>query len=104
MGNPLANVCITSVSAGGVHTALLRCGQWVARSTGFLQIRVRSSEGCVSGPVFPVLPSWPRGGFRKAHGEMKIEFFEAEDLFRQLFEIAQVIRNNYEKFGKVVEG
>lgn len=37
-------------------------------------------------------------------GKMKIEFFGAEDLFRQLFEIAQVIRNNYEKFRKVGDG
>lgn len=37
-------------------------------------------------------------------GEMKIEFFGAEDLFRQLFEIAQVIRNDYNRFREMIEG
>lgn len=36
-------------------------------------------------------------------GEMRIEFFGAEDLFRQLFEVAQVIRNDYERFRALVE-
>lgn len=36
-------------------------------------------------------------------GEMKIEFNGAEDLFRQLFEIAQVIQNDYERFRRLVE-
>jgi hypothetical protein len=36
-------------------------------------------------------------------GEMRIEFFGAEDLFRQLFEIAQVIRNDYNRFSALCE-
>lgn len=36
--------------------------------------------------------------------EMRIEFFGAEDLFRQLFEIAQVIQNDYNRFRELVEG
>lgn len=37
-------------------------------------------------------------------GKLEIEFFGAEDLFRQLFEIAQVIQNDYQRFSKLVEG
>lgn len=36
-------------------------------------------------------------------GELKIEFFGAEDLFRQLFELAQVMRNDYDKFKALVD-
>lgn len=36
-------------------------------------------------------------------GEMRIKFFGAEDLFRQLFEVAQVMRNDYEKFKTLVD-
>jgi len=36
-------------------------------------------------------------------GKMEIKFFGAEDLFRQLFEIAQVIQNDYKRFSELVE-
>lgn len=36
-------------------------------------------------------------------GEMRIQFFGAEDLFRQLFELAQVMRNDYDKFKALVD-
>jgi hypothetical protein len=37
-------------------------------------------------------------------GELKIEFFGAEDLFRQLYELGQAIGNDYERFRALAEG
>ena len=31
-------------------------------------------------------------------GELRIEFSGADDLFRQLFELAQAMKNDYERF------
>ena len=36
-------------------------------------------------------------------GELRIEFFGAEDLLRQLFELSQAIANDYKKFQAAVE-
>ncbi|MGH9351666.1 MAG: hypothetical protein ACRD2G_05840 [Terriglobia bacterium] len=36
-------------------------------------------------------------------GEMRIQFFGADDLFRQLFELAQAMRNDYERFRALVD-
>lgn len=37
-------------------------------------------------------------------GELKIEFFGAEDLFRQLYELGQAIGNDYSRFRALAEG
>ncbi len=37
-------------------------------------------------------------------GELRIEFFGAEDLFRQLYELGQVIANDYTRFRVIAEG
>jgi hypothetical protein len=36
-------------------------------------------------------------------GELRIEFFGAEDLLRHLFELSQAILNDYQRFQKAVE-
>jgi len=37
-------------------------------------------------------------------GELKIEFFGAEDLFRQLYELGQAIGNDYTRFRALADG
>jgi hypothetical protein len=37
-------------------------------------------------------------------GELRIEFFGAEDLFRQLYELGQAMGNDYERFRRLAEG
>ena len=37
-------------------------------------------------------------------GELRIEFFGAEDLFRQLYELGQAMGNDYDRFRVLAEG
>ena len=43
-------------------------------------------------------------GVRLRPGELRIEFFGAEDLLRHLYELSQAIVNDFGKFQKAVEG
>jgi hypothetical protein len=42
-------------------------------------------------------------GIHLRPGELRIEFFGAEDLLRHLFELSQAIMNDYQRFESLVE-
>jgi hypothetical protein len=54
----------------------------------------------VQGRLIEGLPA----GIHLGPGELRIEFFGAEDLLRHLFELSQAIGNDYRRFESLVEG